>query len=319
MQYAEEQARVEKERSELDVMKLERELEKLQYQKKAAVIARMKKSDKWRDRIWLALHYPSSSRKAKALKWFFCCIILLSVVLFACESVNTFKASGEDSIVCEVAVEAYCADKDSRLLDPGCFVADSPEDERLEFQCSESTCFGQGTNFGGGDDSALTCEGFEAGNEVSSTSTSSGEPLSESLLLPSDARIDPIDTSYIGLVAAPLDHHTHQRDENHQSSVENKNKRRNGKDPREAASSVDVVFGEHRRGASGGSVLWMPPERASTLYEMFDDDSCHSGVVGEGGGEKAEAGSGQSGGRQGRGSHAREGLRALVSSFCRYR
>ena len=32
MQYAEEQARVEKERSELDVMKLERELEKLQYQ-----------------------------------------------------------------------------------------------------------------------------------------------------------------------------------------------------------------------------------------------------------------------------------------------
>ena len=32
VQYAEEQARVEKERSELDVMKLERELEKLQYQ-----------------------------------------------------------------------------------------------------------------------------------------------------------------------------------------------------------------------------------------------------------------------------------------------
>ncbi len=32
MQYAEEQARVEKERAELDVMKLERELEKLQYQ-----------------------------------------------------------------------------------------------------------------------------------------------------------------------------------------------------------------------------------------------------------------------------------------------
>ena len=32
VQYAEEQARVEKERAELDVMKLERELEKLQYQ-----------------------------------------------------------------------------------------------------------------------------------------------------------------------------------------------------------------------------------------------------------------------------------------------
>lgn len=115
-----------------------------------------------RSSVRLLLDLPSSSNLAYAYHVFMVVCIILSIILLFWQSLLLFIPHGEGSILCSSVVEIYCANKDSALLDPGCYISSSVSTipEKLQYSCTSSNCFGIGTNFGG-ETSNLTCVDYD--------------------------------------------------------------------------------------------------------------------------------------------------------------
>ena len=118
----------------------------------------------FRGRIWVFLHIPSSSWKARCARVLLLIFIAASVLIFYTETIAGFNVYNESSRYCEEVVALYCAEK-ARDTDPGCFVQQEPTmvlasvyaaDVPLKFFCSDTDCFGMGFNFGSLQ-SALSC------------------------------------------------------------------------------------------------------------------------------------------------------------------
>lgn len=114
----------------------------------------------WRNRLWLILELNHSSSTALFIHFLSITIIVFSVIMFFSQSSLNFIHYGEQSNYCEKVVEAYCSDKNDFNIDPGCYVLDSfgsPSSKKLSFNCDDSSCYGQYSNFGS-PLSNLTCE-----------------------------------------------------------------------------------------------------------------------------------------------------------------
>lgn len=110
----------------------------------------LKNSKSFRNRLWLVLELHHSSLTSLFIHFFSITIIIFSVIMFFSQSALNFIDYGEDSKYCELAVKAYCSDKNDFNLDPGCYVQNSHgvTSEKLLFNCNDPSCFGINSNFG---------------------------------------------------------------------------------------------------------------------------------------------------------------------------
>ncbi|GMH65128.1 hypothetical protein TL16_g04122 [Triparma laevis f. inornata] len=144
-------------------------------------------NDSLRDRLWLLLEVPESSRRAKFLQFFMINVIIFSIALFMMESIPQFTTYRENSLACMNVVEMYCEDKYSNFeLNPGCFVYNTSVP--LQFGCQDADCFGVGRNFGTGlygnkptDGDYFTCESFVSDDTLTTTE---GRPFASQDMLP---------------------------------------------------------------------------------------------------------------------------------------
>lgn len=112
-----------------------------------------------KNRIWLLCNLPHSSRQARFLQLITIFIIYLSIFMLYTESLSSLMILGENTPICGSVLEVYCSDKDNSFVDPGCFVLDQfsePTNQKLQFDCTGSNCFGHGFNFGS-DNTNATC------------------------------------------------------------------------------------------------------------------------------------------------------------------
>lgn len=135
-------------------------------------------SNKWRDKLWLALEFPKSASEtahAVVFSWvLLISVILMSMLAVMLETVPDFIVYGESSTQCARLVQTYCRNKKDPAMDPGCFrfsvdanIVDvnateyeyqtEPFPQELRYFCDEDDCFGIGDNFGA-DMSPLTCD-----------------------------------------------------------------------------------------------------------------------------------------------------------------
>jgi hypothetical protein len=106
--------------------------------------------DSIRSRVWILLEMPQSSKEARLLQLIIVLFVCISIFILYTQTITQLTLYGETTAICGTLLQAYCSDKDSQLLDPGCFVQDSfgPTSQRLSFNCHEGNCFGHGLNFG---------------------------------------------------------------------------------------------------------------------------------------------------------------------------
>lgn len=109
------------------------------------------------------LDEPSSSRLARwTSRWISFCLVL-SIVIVVFQTMPDLHTCGEDTLVCELAVQRYCTEADGVTPenDPGCYRVDKPT-EKLRFKCSttdktnDPSCYGFGSNYGAV--MGLTCD-----------------------------------------------------------------------------------------------------------------------------------------------------------------
>lgn len=113
-------------------------------------------SDKLADKVWLLLEYPFASKLGDRLWQLVAFMSVLSTVLFIATTEPSLNTVGESSLQCETIVWQFCAHHESAAVNPGCFQHNSTT-KRLKFFCSEDGCYGQGNNFGGPGNHALSC------------------------------------------------------------------------------------------------------------------------------------------------------------------
>lgn len=120
------------------------------------VVERLKKvaedPTRLRNRLWVLLEFPHSSKEARALQILLIFLICLSIFIMYTQTITSLTLYGENTSICGSLLQAYCSDKDDRFLDPGCFVqsTNGPTSKLLQYNCDESDCFGHGLNFGSG-------------------------------------------------------------------------------------------------------------------------------------------------------------------------
>lgn len=107
--------------------------------------------DNLRNRIWILLEDPSSSKEARALQVLLIVLISISIFSLFTQTVTKLTLYGESTKICGELVNVYCSDKFNAVLDPACYAhyangTISPH--RLRFHCDEMDCFGYGANFG---------------------------------------------------------------------------------------------------------------------------------------------------------------------------
>ncbi|GMH61803.1 hypothetical protein TrST_g1046 [Triparma strigata] len=144
-------------------------------------------NDSLRDRLWLLLEVPESSKRAKFLSYFMIIVIISSIALFMMESIPQFTMYRENSEACMHVVEMYCEDKYGvPEVNPGCFVYNSSS-TRLRFGCRDEDCFGVGRNFGAGlfsekpaDGLYHSCDAFVGDDD----GTLEGRPFASQDMLP---------------------------------------------------------------------------------------------------------------------------------------
>ncbi|OQR99256.1 Voltage-gated Ion Channel (VIC) Superfamily [Achlya hypogyna] len=104
-----------------------------------------------RERLFLLMERPHSSRQANLVNKFFLLMVILSVLMFYAETTPELQHYGMDSDLCHDAFASYCASRD----DVGCFVRSATNEtttKPLDFYCdadaSNPDCFGVGYNYG---------------------------------------------------------------------------------------------------------------------------------------------------------------------------
>jgi hypothetical protein len=106
----------------------------------------------YKNRLWILLEFPHSSKEARALQILLIFLICMSIFIMYTQTVTSLTRYGEKASICGALLTYYCQDKDDISMDPGCFVqtVSGPTRKALRFNCDESDCFGHGLNFGSG-------------------------------------------------------------------------------------------------------------------------------------------------------------------------
>ena len=139
-------------------------------------------SKSWRDKLWLLLDVPFSSRTAsivgKVLLW----SLIGSIAVTVGETMPDFQKHGQGSYFCEKVVEEYCtsiySNPNASTTDPACFVHPSMNlgltPTPLRFDCflqfgsndvPNPACYSVGLNFGSENPNAYTCFGSTHNSE----------------------------------------------------------------------------------------------------------------------------------------------------------
>ncbi len=116
-----------------------------------------------RNRLWILLEFPHSSREARALQILLIFLICLSIFIMYTQTITSLTLYGESQPICGSLLELYCWDKDDASLDPGCFVQNmhGATSSKLKYNCNSGDCFGHGLNFGSGYTN-MTCSNTSA-------------------------------------------------------------------------------------------------------------------------------------------------------------
>ena len=115
-------------------------------------------SNKWSDKVWLALEMPGSSPAAQLLNTLLILGIVVSTLMFGLQTCSQFIDYNEGSGKCQNLVEVYCKVRSDDYKDPGCFPWNGNAtdfSQKLRFYCSDNEkqeyselCYGEGYNFG---------------------------------------------------------------------------------------------------------------------------------------------------------------------------
>eukprot|EP01032_Pedospumella_encystans_P017450 gene17450-19885_t len=103
-----------------------------------------------RNRLWILLEIPNSSREAKIVQIVLIFLISFSIFILYTQTITNLTLYGESSEICGSVLTLYCSDKDN-TQDPGCFVQyanGTTSDMKMQYNCEEDTCFKYGNNFG---------------------------------------------------------------------------------------------------------------------------------------------------------------------------
>jgi hypothetical protein len=113
----------------------------------------------WKNRIWILLELPHSSKEAKTLQIVLIFLIMFSIFILYTQTSINLSLYGESTEMCGKVLQLYCQDKFDNTADTGCFahfpngtVSSAP----LAFDCQEDYCYKMGANFGAAN-SSVTC------------------------------------------------------------------------------------------------------------------------------------------------------------------
>ncbi|OQR96559.1 CAAX prenyl protease 1 [Thraustotheca clavata] len=119
-----------------------------------------------RQRLFLLLERPHSSKQANYVNKFFLAMVILSVLMFYAETTPELQHYGIDSDLCRDALSSYCS-SNKNIYNIGCFVRNpnnQSTSEMLDFYCATTStapqCYGVGFNYGSNSSSLLCYEIF---------------------------------------------------------------------------------------------------------------------------------------------------------------
>ena len=80
----------------------------------------------FRNRMWILLELPQSSREARSLQFILVVLVVMSIFSLYTQTILKLTPYGESTDICGLLLSQYCSDKTDPSLDPGCFTQAPP-------------------------------------------------------------------------------------------------------------------------------------------------------------------------------------------------